>query len=244
MIEIKNLHKSFDGQPVLQGVNLSVPKGKVTVILGPSGSGKTVLMRPIIGLLRPDRGEVMVDGVDIHRLPSEKLNAFRRRFGMVFQNAALFDSMNVYENIAFPLMEHTNWSPQKIAEVVREKLTLLGLEGIEKKTPSELSGGMRKRVGLARAIALEPQIILYDEPTTGLDPIMAESVDLMILDMEEKLKITSVVISHDMHSAFRIADQVAMLFGGKIIECSSPKEFVKSSIPQVREFIKKGEWQS
>jgi len=244
MIEIKNLHKSFDGQPVLQGVNLSVPKGKVTVILGPSGSGKTVLMRHIIGLLRPDRGEVMVDGVDIHRLPSEKLNAFRRRFGMVFQNAALFDSMNVYENIAFPLMEHTNWSPQKIAEVVREKLTLLGLEGIEKKTPSELSGGMRKRVGLARAIALEPQIILYDEPTTGLDPIMAESVDLMILDMEEKLKITSVVISHDMHSAFRIADQVAMLFGGKIIECSSPKEFVKSSIPQVREFIKKGEWQS
>ena len=244
MIEIKNLHKSFDGQPVLQGVNLSVPKGKVTVILGPSGSGKTVLMRHIIGLLRPDRGEVMVDGVDIHRLPSEKLNAFRRRFGMVFQNAALFDSMNVYENIAFPLMEHTNWSPQKIAEVVREKLTLLGLEGIEKKTPSELSGGMRKRVGLARAIALEPQIILYDEPTTGLDPIMAESVDLMILDMEEKLKITSVVISHDMHSAFRIADQVAMLFGGKIIECSSPKEFVKSSIPQVRGFIEKREWKS
>ena len=172
MIEIKNLHKAFNGQQVLKGLSLAIPKGKVTVILGPSGCGKTVLLRHMIGLLKPDRGEVWVDGVNLDTLDSHALNNFRRRFGMLFQQAALFDSMNVHDNVAFPLVEHAHLQPGRIREVVREKLALVGLEGVEHKMPSELSGGMRKRVGLARAIVLEPQILLYDEPTTGLDPIM------------------------------------------------------------------------
>jgi phospholipid/cholesterol/gamma-HCH transport system ATP-binding protein len=241
MIEIRDLHKSFDGQHVLRGVNLTIPEGRITVIIGPSGSGKTVLLRHLIGLMRPDRGSVLVDGVAIATLGSRELNDFRRRFGMLFQNAALFDSLNVHENVAFPLIE--SFRGRKLPDVnriVAEKLGLVGLDGVGHKLPSQLSGGMRKRVGLARAIVLEPRIILYDEPTTGLDPIMTVAIDNLILSMQQKLKVTSVVISHDIDSAFRVADQIAMIHSGRIIECAPPEAFRRSSHPVVREFLNAG----
>jgi phospholipid/cholesterol/gamma-HCH transport system ATP-binding protein len=243
MIEIKGVHKSFKGVPVLRGIDLEVPKGRVTVIIGPSGSGKTVLLRHIIGLLAPDSGRVVVDGVDLARLGEKELNDFRRRFGMLFQSAALFDSMTVFENVAFPLVESFRGRPTPEATMrrrVEEKLRLVGLEGVNDKMPAELSGGMRKRVGLARAIVLEPSIILYDEPTTGLDPIMALAIDNLILSMQQELRVTSVVISHDIESALRVGDQVAMIHGGRIIERGSPAEFRRSKDPAVRNFLDAG----
>lgn len=241
MIEITNLHKSFRNQSVLCGINLSIPSGKITVIIGPSGSGKTVLLRHIIGLLSPDSGRVVVDGLDLARLESKKLNDFRRRFGMLFQNAALFDSLSVFENVAFPLVESSRGKElPNVERAVNEKLKMVGLEGVGDKMPSELSGGMRKRVGLARAIILEPSIILYDEPTTGLDPIMAAAIDNLILSMQQKLGVTSVVISHDIESSFRVADQIAMIHDGKIVECGEPSVFDKSRNAVVREFLRAG----
>jgi len=196
------------------------------------------LLRHIIGLLKPDRGLLKVDGVDINTLGKSELNEFRKRYGMLFQHAALFDSFNVADNIAFPLIEHgREKNPQKLKKIVSEKLKLVGLEGIEKKMPSELSGGMAKRVGLARAIALAPSIILYDEPTTGLDPIMTVAIDNLIVAMQQKLNITSVVISHDIASTLRIADQVAMIHEGEIIEAGTPNDFLKSSEAQVQKFL-------
>ena len=241
MIEITDLHKSFDSNAVLQGLNLTIPEGKITVIIGPSGCGKTVLLRHVIGLLKPDRGRVVVDKVNLSSLDRVQLNTFRERFGMLFQHAALFDSMNVFENVAFPLREHTKKSEDEIQKIVAEKLALVGLSGIEGKMPSDLSGGMRKRVGLARAIALKPQIILYDEPTTGLDPIMTEAIDNLILEMQHKLKITSVVISHDIPSSFRIADQISMVYKGRIVASGTPEVFRESKNEMVQEFIRKGE---
>ena len=211
MIQIKNLHKSFDDQKVLDGVNLEIPSGTITVILGRSGVGKSVLLKHIIGLLHADAGEVKVDGTDLMKLSDADLNEFRKRFGMLFQNAALFDSLNVFDNVAFPLREHTSLSENEIAEIVKEKLALVGLHRINHKMPSELSGGMRKRVGLARAIALSPKIILYDEPTTGLDPLMTDSVNHLILETQKKLHVTSVLIRHDIVSTFFLADRLAML---------------------------------
>ncbi|MFH0799391.1 MAG: ABC transporter ATP-binding protein [Pseudomonadota bacterium] len=241
MIEIVDLHKKFNGQAVLCGVNLKIPTGKVTVIIGPSGSGKTVLLRHLIGLLKPDRGSVAVDGVEIGKLDSQKLNDFRRRFGMLFQSAALFDSLNVFDNVAFPLIESSRGKKRPdVKGIVEAKLKLVGLSGSENKMPSELSGGMRKRVGLARAIVLEPSIILYDEPTTGLDPIMAAAIDNLILSMQQSLSVTSVVISHDIESAFRVADQIAMIHGGRIAECGGPDAFGRSENPVVREFLRAG----
>jgi len=241
MIEIKDVHKSFGAQHVLRGVNLTIPRGEITVIVGPSGTGKTVLLRHIIGLIRPDRGRVIVDGVDISKLSNHELNEFRRRFGMLFQNAALFDSLTVAENVAFPLVESYRGRAQPdVGRIVDEKLGLVGLSGIGGKLPSELSGGMRKRVGLARAIVLKPSIILYDEPTTGLDPIMTVAIDNLILSMQQKLSITSVVISHDIDSAFRVADQIAMIHEGRIVECLPPAEFRKSQNPDVRAFLDAG----
>ncbi len=238
MIEIKGLHKSFDGVAILKGIDLVIPKGKITVIIGPSGSGKTVLLRHIIGLLKPDKGRVVVDGVDLAALGSRELNDFRRRFGMLFQNAALFDSLSVLDNVAFPLIEsHRGRALPDVERIVEQKLALVGLPGIGRKMPSELSGGMRKRVGLARAIVLEPKIILYDEPTTGLDPIMTVAIDNLILSMQQKLSITSVVISHDIDSALRVADQIAMIHDGRIIERGSPEEFRRSENPAAREFL-------
>lgn len=241
MIDIIGLHKSFNGQPVLRGIDLRIPKGKITVIIGPSGCGKTVLLRHIIGLLRPDRGKVVVDGVDISTLSQKELNDFRRRFGMLFQNAALFDSLTVFENVAFPLVEGSRGKvPPDIKGIVEEKLKLVGLEREGDKMPSELSGGMRKRVGLARAIVLTPSIILYDEPTTGLDPIMTDAIDNLILSMQQKLAITSVVISHDIEASLSVADQMAMMHNGKIIECVGPDGFRNSTNAVVQGFLAAG----
>lgn len=238
MIEIIDVYKSFNGQEVLRGVNLSIPKGKITVIIGPSGCGKTVLLRHIIGLLKPDRGRVVVDGVDLLRLSRAELNEFRKKFGMLFQSAALFDSLNVFDNVAFPLREHKMMKDQDAIErIVNEKLRLVGLPGVGYKMPDELSGGMKKRVGLARAIVLEPEIVLYDEPVTGLDPIMSVAIDNLIMSMQQVLKITSIVISHDIESAFRVADQIAMIDKGRIIECADPVSFRQSKNPIVQAFI-------
>ncbi len=237
MIKIKNLHKSFNSQHVLKGINLDIPEGKITVILGPSGIGKSVLLKLIIGLLKPDKGQVVVDGMDFALLDSEGANNLRKSFGMLFQNAALFDSLTVLDNVRFPLMEHTDFTEEKINQVAHRKLELVGMAEDGYKMPSELSGGMKKRVGLARAIALEPRIILYDEPTTGLDPIMVEAIDNLILDMQKKLDITSVVISHDIKSALKIADKMAMIDNGTIIEEGNPEEFRRSSNPIVQRFI-------
>jgi len=238
MIEIHNLHKSFDGHEVLKGVNLTIPDGKITVVIGGSGSGKTVFLRHLIGLLKPDFGRVLVDRVNIHALPRQELSEFRKRFGMLFQSAALFDSLDVFENVAFPLIEHRKMRDiDSIRRIVEEKLALVGLSDITHKLPSELSGGMRKRVGLARAIALDPKIILYDEPTTGLDPISTVAIDNLILSMQQRLGVTSVVISHDVDSAFRIADQIAMIADGRIIVSGTPDEVRASEIPAVQHFL-------
>jgi len=240
MIKLVNLHKAFDGQKVLNGVTLQIDKGAITVIIGSSGVGKSVLLKHMIGLLHPDSGKVFVEGVDLSSLSPQALVELRKKFGMLFQGAALFDSLNVFDNVAFPLFEHTTFTRKEIKKRVTETLDVVGLQGVEKKMPAELSGGMKKRVGLARAIILKPEVILYDEPTTGLDPIMTDSVDNLILSMQQRLKITSVVISHDIASAFKIADQVAMIHEGKIIECGTPGELAASEHPEVLKFI--GNW--
>ena len=237
MIEIKDLYKSFGGQMVLGGVSLKMFPGTTTVILGGSGSGKTVLMKHIIGLLKPDSGEVWVDGVEITKLKGRDLQEQRQKMGMVFQNAALFDSMSVGDNCAFPLREHTNLSESEIALRIKEKLAVVSLVDVETKYPAELSGGMRKRVGLARAIIRDPKIVLYDEPTTGLDPLTTENVDDMIITAREKLGVTSVVISHDIGSAFHIADQLAMLYKGKIVEEGPPSKVRQSQEPHTKQFL-------
>ncbi len=236
-IEIRGLKKSFGQNHVLQGVNLSIPEGKITVIIGRSGEGKSVLLKHIIGLLSPDAGQVLVDGADLSTLRGRALTEMRMKFGMLFQGAALFDSMSVEDNVAFPLREHTRLSPKEISSRVKEKLHLVGLDGIEDRMPSQLSGGMRKRVGLARAVILEPEILLYDEPTTGLDPILADSIDRLIVRMEESLGITSVVISHDIERALKYAHTVAMLHDGKIVAQGSPDDILVAEDPLVRQFL-------
>lgn len=236
MIVMNDIHKSFGDFKVHKGININIPKGGITVILGPSGTGKSVLLKQMMGLLMPDKGEIFVDGVDITKIDKKALINVRKKFGMLFQNAALFDSMNVYDNVAFPLREHSKLNEKKIKEVVFEKLSLVGLKDVEKKMPSELSGGMRKRVGLARAIALEPDIILYDEPTTGLDPIMKDVVDNLIYDTQKQLGITSVVISHDIDSTYKIADYVTMIYDGKTTFKGSVEEFKNTDNPYVRQF--------
>lgn len=237
MIEVVDLWKSFRETPVLRGANLSVDEGSTCVILGTSGSGKTVLMKHIIGLLKPDRGQVIVDGEDIVPLGPQELTRVRRKFGMVFQGAALFDSMTVYENVSFPLREHTRASEEEMRAIVRKKLGIVGLTDVEDKYPADLSGGMRKRVGLARAIVLDPKIVLYDEPTTGLDPITTDYVDQMILDAKRALRVTSVVISHDVASAFKVADTIGFLYQGKIAEQLPPAKLRQSNNPAVKLFL-------
>jgi len=238
MIEISGLQKSFGEHKVLTGINLCVPAGSTCVILGGSGSGKTVLMKHMIGLLKPDSGQVVIDGEDIVPMGAEELERVRHKFGMVFQAAALFDSMDVYDNVAFPLREHSRLSEEEIRKLVRSKLDLMGLpQSVEKKFPADLSGGMRKRVGLARAIVMNPKIVLYDEPTTGLDPITTDYVDEMILAAQRELGITSVVISHDIASAFNIADQIAFLNKGVILEQGPPEQLRASQHPAVKVFL-------
>jgi phospholipid/cholesterol/gamma-HCH transport system ATP-binding protein len=237
MIKLVNLHKSFGRQKVLDGLNLEVEAGKVTVIIGRSGGGKSVLLKHIIGLLRPDSGEVLIDGVDITKLGDRELNEIRKKFGMLFQEAALFDSMTVGENVAFPLREHTPMKEREIRETVTDRLRAVGLTGVEEKMPSELSGGMRKRVGLARAIAMHPQIVLFDEPTTGLDPVMTEAINRLIIDTQKQFNFTCVVISHDIQSIFEIGDRIAMLYEGKIIEYGTPEELRVSKNPVIVQFL-------
>jgi phospholipid/cholesterol/gamma-HCH transport system ATP-binding protein len=238
VIQVVDLYKSFGDNQVLRGVNLMVEEGSTLVILGGSGSGKTVLLKHVIGLLKPDRGQVLIEGQDIVPLGAEVLAKVRTKFGMVFQNAALFDSMTVYENVAFPLREHRKLKEAEMRRIVREKLSVVDLSpNIEDEFPAQLSGGMRKRVGLARAIVLDPKIVLYDEPTTGLDPITTAYVDQMIIDAKRKLGVTSVVISHDIASAFKVADNVAFLSDGVIVEKGPPQQLRKSQQPKLKLFL-------
>lgn len=236
-IEIIDVHKKFGELQVLKGVNLSIEKGETVVIIGRSGCGKSILLKHIIGILKPDKGKIIVDGVDIEGLDEFQLNQYRKRFGMLFQNAALFDSLSVRDNVAFWLIEHVNLPEEEIEKRVREYLAMVGLEGIENKKPSELSGGMRKRVGLARCIAMSPEVILYDEPTTGVDPIMGDIINNLILKLHDQLKVTSIVVTHDMKSAFKIGDRIAMLYNGKIIFVGAPKEIRETTNPIVQQFV-------
>lgn len=237
MIEIINVSKSFDGHKVLDNLNLNIKTGESTVIIGRSGCGKSVLLKHIIGLLKPDSGHVLIDGKDITRMDEKELSAVRMKFGMLFQGAALFDSLNILENVGFALIEHTNTPRAEIVKRVKESLALVGLKDIEYKKPAELSGGMRKRVGLARAIIVRPEIMLYDEPTTGVDPIMGDSVNDLIIKLHTKLNITSIAVTHDMISAYKIADRVAMLYNGKIIADGKPDEIKNTKDPIVKQFI-------
>lgn len=237
IIELIDVHKSFGKQKVLDGLSLTVPRGRTTVIIGLSGGGKSVVLKHMIGLIKPDRGQVLVAGQDITQLDDRELNQVRRRFGMLFQDAALFDSMNVGDNVAFPIREHTKLGAAEVKRLVAEKLAMVGLTGAEVKMPSQLSGGMRKRAGLARAIALEPEIILFDEPTTGLDPLLTDAINRLIKDTQERLNITAVVISHDLAGAYRIAHNIAMLYQGRIVASGSPDEIRASQDPVVQQFI-------
>ena len=237
MIDVQDLYKSFNGFPVLKGISLQMAEGTTTVVLGGSGSGKTVLMKHIMGLFKPDQGRVVVDGQDVSTMGRQELSTFRERMGMVFQSAALFDSMTVGDNVAFPLREHHLLPEKEIADKVKQTLAVVDLHDVENKYPAELSGGMRKRVGLARAIIRDPKIVLYDEPTTGLDPLTTESVDEMILSARERLHVTSVVISHDVGSAFHIADRIAMINEGRIVAEGTPAEVRKSQEPFTRQFL-------
>ncbi len=237
MIEIINLCKSFDGHKVLDHLNLNINTGETTVIIGRSGCGKSVLLKHIIGIMRPDAGQILIDGKDITRMDEKELHGLRMKFGMLFQGAALFDSLNVLENVGFGMIEHMNSSDEEIKKRVKECLALVGLKSIEEKKPAELSGGMRKRVGLARAICLRPQIMLYDEPTTGVDPIMGDAINDLIIELHNKLKVTSIAVTHDMTSAYKIADRIAMLYNGKIIAVGASDEIKNTKDPIVRQFI-------
>lgn len=237
VIELKDLHKSFGKQKVLNGLNLQIPRGQITVIIGRSGEGKSVLLKTMIGLVSPDSGEVLVEGQDFSDLSGPDQNTVRKKFGMLFQNAALFDSMNVLDNVAFPLREHTKLGEKEIRAKVDEKLCRVGLKDIGHKMPAELSGGMRKRVGLARALMLDPEIILYDEPTTGLDPILTDSIDNLILETQKGFGLTSVVVSHDIPSTMKMADKIAMLHEGRILEEGPPKCFQESKDPWIQSFL-------
>ncbi len=237
MIEIKNLVKRFGDKAVLDGVNLFVPEGKITVIMGGSGCGKSTLLKNLIGLLHPEEGEIWFDGKNVASLTDLEFDEVRKKFGMLFQGAALFNSVTVGENVALPLREHTDLSPEIIDIIVKIKLELVGLTGFEKFFPHQISGGMKKRVALARAIALDPKIVFYDEPGAGLDPITASMIDQLILDLSRKLKITSVVVTHEMKSAFRIADQMIVLHRGKVLAQGTPGEIKETADPYVRQFI-------
>ncbi len=236
-LRVRGLTKRFGDNLVLDHLNLDVERGKVNVIIGASGAGKSVLVKHFMCLLRPDKGAVWVDGTDVFSLAPKPLATFRRKFGLVFQFAALFDSLNVEDNCAFPLREHTKKPKAEILEIVRDRLAALGLDGTQKKFPGELSGGMRKRVGLARALVLSPEILIFDEPTTGLDPLATQNVDEMILGAAARYNVTSVVISHDMASVFRIADRIAMLHQKKILAAGDVDEIRAHPHPYLRSFI-------
>ena len=237
IIVVQDLVKNFAARRVLDGTNLKIYKGETMVVMGGSGCGKSTLLRHMIGSLKPDLGKVFLKGVDISNLESDRLDELKKSFGMLFQSGALLDYMTVEENIALPLKEHTNLDPEIIKIVVKMKLELVGLRGFQDLKPSQLSGGMKKRVGLARAIAMDPEIVFYDEPTAGLDPIMSAVIDKLILDLTKKLLITSVVVTHDMQSVFRIADRIAMLHKGRVVEVGTPSEIRSTKNELVKQFI-------
>lgn len=237
MIEIKNLYKSFGPQQVLKGLNLTINEGEVTAVIGRSGGGKTVLLKHIVGLIKPDRGSIFIKGKDITKLKGSELDEIRAEIGVVFQGGALFDSLTVYENVAFPLTEKTKMDKKEIYEKVMKALSDVGLEGMEYKYPAELSGGMRKRVALARALIGQPKIILFDEPTTGLDPILVRSIHKLIRDTQKLYGFTGLIISHEIPEIFEISDRVAMLYNGEIVEIGTPDEIQKSDNIVVKNFI-------
>jgi len=237
MIEARNLEKSFGAQKVLDGVSFRIENGETVAIIGRSGGGKSVLLKHLIGLLKPDSGEVFIDGENIEPMNERQLLRVRRKFGMVFQGAALFDSMTVAENVAFGLCRHENLTESEIARRVTKTLEMVDLPGTENKNPAELSGGMRKRVGLARAIIYEPQIVLYDEPTTGLDPIVSDSIDKLIIRVRDHLKVTSIVVTHDMRTARRVGNHVLLLHDKKIYANCTPESLFASQDPIVRQFV-------
>jgi phospholipid/cholesterol/gamma-HCH transport system ATP-binding protein len=237
VIRISNLHKSFGRQRVLAGVDLEIPAGSIYVVIGRSGSGKSCLLKHLVGLMRPDQGEIWVDGMEVTALHGRALNEVRHRFGMLFQGGALFDSLSVYDNVAFPLREKTRMSETVIRDKVRERLTQVGLTRVDEKFPAELSGGMRKRVALARALVSEPEILLFDEPTTGLDPIRVNAIHQLILALHRLFHFTAVVVSHEIPEIFSLATHVAMLHEGKIVTSGSPAEIQNSPDPIVQQFI-------
>lgn len=237
LIEVCNLVKSFDGRVVLDGINLKIDKGKVTAIMGGSGCGKSTLLRHLIGAMRPDSGEIWVKGRDITKFGESDMEAYRKRFGMLFQGGALLNSLSVRDNIALPLREHTKLDEKIIGMMVKMKLELVGLRDFENLRPSQLSGGMQKRVAMARALALDPEIVFYDEPTSGLDPVVSGVIDQLILDLSRRMNITSVVVTHDTRSAFKIAHKMVVLFRGKVVAEGAPEQIQNTTDPLVQQFI-------
>lgn len=237
MIVIKDLHKAFDGRPVLKGINLTIEKGLITVVLGVSGGGKSVLLKHLIGLIQPDQGEIWVDGLPLTGLDEVAFNRLLRRFGILFQNGALFDSMTVFENVAFPLRERFDLSEEELEERVERLLQQVGLDNAGGKMPDQLSGGMRKRVGLARALSLAPEYVFYDEPTTGLDPIISDAMANLISKTHRENRLTSFVISHNIDEALKIADRIALLHEGEVAAYGTPDDFRETKDPLVRQFL-------
>jgi len=237
MIEISNICKSFNSHVVLDNLSLTIKTGETKVIIGRSGCGKSVLLKHIVGILIPDAGIIKVDGQDVTKLTEKEFNKVRMQIGLVFQGGALFDSLSVADNVAFVLNEYQKLDKKVVRDKVREALSFVGLKDIEEMMPSDLSGGMRKRVALARALCIRPQILLYDEPTTGVDPITADAINNLIIEMHNKLKVTSIVVTHDMVSAYKVADSIAMMYHGKIIAEGKSEEIRDTSHPIVRQFI-------
>ncbi len=237
LIEVKDLIKSFDGRVVLDGINLTVERGSVFAIMGGSGCGKTTLLRHLIGVMRPDSGQIQVGGEDITAFDESRMDGYRRRFGMLFQMGALLNSLSVHDNIALPLREHTELDEKIISVIVKMKLELVGLRDFEHLKPVQLSGGMQKRVALARALALDPEIVFYDEPTSGLDPVVTGVISQLIVDLSKRMGITSVVVTHDTGSAFKISDKMVVLFRGRVVAEGAPKQIQESTDPLVQQFI-------
>jgi phospholipid/cholesterol/gamma-HCH transport system ATP-binding protein len=236
-IAVRDLTKSFGPQVVLEDISCDIPKGKITLMLGPSGTGKSVFLKHLMGLLKPDRGEIWIDGKNLPELSHRELYAVRRKFGVLFQDGALFGSMNVYDNVAFPLREHTRKNEREIRDIVTEKLTMVGLTGAEGKLPGQISGGMKKRAGLARALVLDPEIVLFDEPDSGLDPVRTAFLNELILDLNRKLGPTMVVVTHDIATARRVADFIGMLYLRNLIYFGSKQECFDTDVPAVRQFL-------
>ncbi len=237
IVRLSGVIKAFDRKVVLDGVDLDIARGKTLVVIGRSGCGKSVMLKHITGLIAPDAGGIFFEGEDITQFGRKKLFQMRMHFGMLFQGAALFDSLSVGENVALPLRTHTELGDDEIRRKVCEKLQLVGLTDVYDRSPAEMSGGMKKRVGLARAVVMDPAVVLYDEPTTGLDPIMADVINELIRDLQRELRITSVVVTHDIKSAYKVADRIAMLHEGKIIESGTPDEVRKTANPVLRQFV-------